>query len=299
MKTGMKKQIFPATGLPGIAMAVLCLAGVAYAPASMAATEKAPTVAVDSFAQHSGDRITYHYRVSNRTPLNIASFTVGLDNLDDAFPDNDVYELQERPSGWSLKFGIPAANYNAPTGWRLNLHPAEEDTTPNAITWAPLNNRSPKFAAGQTLSKFSVTLDKADPGYLSGHAQIVFEEETPTSMRIEIQPIDQTPPALTVHLSPDMLLPLNDKPMAVKANFTVQDDYDRMPRIRLESITTQEPVMTDEILDASLGLDDRYFKIRIDHENETERTYIVTYSATDASGNQTMASATFTVAGQH
>jgi hypothetical protein len=281
-----------------MSLAVLCLAGMAYAPASMAVTEKAPTVAVDSFAQYSGDRITYHYRVSNRTPLNIASFTVGLDNLDDAFPDNDVYELQERPSGWSLKFGIPAANYNAPTGWRLNLLPAEEDTTPSAITWAPLNDRSPKFAAGQTLSKFSVTLDKADPGYLSGHAQIVFEEETPTSMRIEIQPIDQTPPALTVHLSPDTLLPLNDKPMAVKASFTVQDDYDRMPRIRLESITTAEPVVTDEILDASLGLDDRYFKIRIDNENETERTYIVTYSATDASGNQTMASATFTVAGQ-
>lgn len=299
MKTGMTKRIFSTSGMSGMGMAVLFLAGVAYAPASLSKTEKASTVAVDSFAQHSGDRITYHYRVSNRTPLNIASFTVGLDNRDDAESDNDIYELQERPSGWGLKFGIPAASYNAPTGWRLNLLPAEEDTIPNAIAWAPLNDRSPKFAAGQSLSKFSVTLDKADPGYLSGHAQIVFEGETPTSMRVEVQPIDHTPPALTVHLSPDTLLLQNDKPMAVKANFTVQDDYDKMPQIKLESITTEDPVVIDEILDASLGLDDRYFKIRIDNEDDRNRTYIVTYSATDASGNQTMASATVMVGEQH
>lgn len=295
MKTGMTKRIFSASGLPGLA--VLCLAGVAYAPVGLSQTEKTPTVAVDSFAQHSGDRITYHYRVSNRTSLNIASFTVGLDSRDDTEPGNDIYELQERPSGWGLKFGIPAASYNAPTGWRLNLLPAEEDTTPNAIAWAPLNDRSPKFAAGQSLSKFSVTLDKADPGYLSGHAQIVFEDETPTSMRVKVQPIDHTPPALMVHLSPNTL-PLQDgKPMAVKASFTVQDDYDKMPQIRLESITTAESV-TDEILDASPGLDDRYFKIRIDNDNGSDRTYIVTYSATDASGNQSMASATVIVGKQ-
>ncbi|HEY0665637.1 MAG TPA: hypothetical protein VGD24_06195 [Gallionella sp.] len=293
----MTKQSRSSASLPGMILAALCLASTAYAPATLAAAAaaKTPNVAVDSFAQHTGDRITYSYYVSNRTPSNIISFAVGRDSRKDADPDNDIYELQEYPSGWNLKFGVPAASYNAPTGWRLNLLPPEADTLPYAIAWEPLNDRSPKFAAGQSSGKFSVTLDKADPNYLTGSALILLDGETPTGMSVPIRSLDHTPPTLTVTLSPNILPPENGKPVAINANFTVQDDYDKMPQIKLESITAAESGMTDEILDASPGLDDRYFKIRIDDGKSDNRIYTVTYSATDASGNQAMASATVTV----
>lgn len=295
MKPQMTELPLATTGLPG--MFLLCLAVAAYAPATHAAAAKTPNVAVDSYAQHTGDRITYHYYVANRTPSNVVSFAVGRDSRKDADPGNDIYELQEHPSGWNLKFGIPAASYNGPTGWRLNLLPPDEEEPPYAIAWEPLNDRSPKFAAGQSVGKFSVTLDKADPNYLTGQALIMLDGETPTSMSAPIRSLDHTPPVLSVTLSPNILPMQNDKPMAINASFTVQDDYDKMPQIRLESITAAESV-TDEILDANPGLDDRYFKIRTNKENESKRTYIVTYSATDASGNQAMAAATITV-GEH
>jgi hypothetical protein len=78
-------------------------------------------------------------------------------------------------------------------------------------------------------------------------------------------------------------------------SFTIKDDYDRMPEIKLESITANEPLEANDIRDASFGLDDRYFKFRAESKSTAGRIYTVTYSATDASGNQTTASATVTV----
>jgi hypothetical protein len=45
----------------------------------------------------------------------------------------------------------------------------------------------------------------------------------------------------------------------------------------------------------SLGLDDRYFKFLAESKSTSGRIYTVIYSATDASGNQALASATVRV----
>ena len=310
MKQGRTTQIIGLTGLAG-----LYLAGIAYAPACLAREEKPPSVYVGVHAQHAGDKIVYYYRVANNTPQNIASVTIGRDNRDDGSPVNDIYELLELPSGWNLKFGVPTTSYNAPTGWRVSMAVPDEETLnkalpdkitgPHAITWEPLNEKSPKLLAGQSMSKLSITLDKTDTSYLTAHARITFTEGSLTSLSVPIHRLDNTPPTLTVNLSPNTLLMQHDSAFgpeirrrvaAVKAALTVQDDYDPMPQIKLESITASEPVVAGDILDASLGLDDRYFKLRTVSEDATDLIYTVTYSATDASGNQTLASATVTVA---
>ena len=319
MKQGKTKQIIGLT-----CWTALYLAAAAYAPVGQAREETPPTVSVGVHAQHAGDKIVYYYRVTNNTQQNVAAVSIGRDNRDDGNPANDIYELLERPSGWNLKFGVPTTSYNAPTGWRVSMAtPDEEDpdkegqekvtpdkatpdkvTMAHAVTWEPLNEKSPKLFAGQSMSKLSITLDKADTNYLTGHAFITFTEGSLTSLSVPLQRLDNTPPTLTVNLSPNTLLSQNNKDSspelglraaAIKASFTIQDDYDHMPQIKLESITANEPVEAGDILDASLGLDDRYFKLRPVRMGETDRVYTVIYSATDASGNQTLASATVTV----
>ncbi|MGA7749708.1 MAG: hypothetical protein WCA63_06125, partial [Gallionella sp.] len=151
------------------------LAGMAYATMTFATgglanAETMPTVNVGVYAQHSAGKIVYYYRVTNNTQQTIAAVAIGLDDQNDGNPSNDVYELHELPSGWNAKFGIPATSSNSPTGWRVSVvdTPEKEGIT-HAVSWEPLNDRTPKLLPGQTLTKMSVALDKAENNYMTGH----------------------------------------------------------------------------------------------------------------------------------
>lgn len=294
------------------------LTSLAHASVEAVPAEPPPPVKVDVFAQHSGGKISYHYRVFNNSQQDISSVSIGLDSRNDENPGNDIYELYELPSGWNPRFGIPSTSSNSPTGWRVNITTPDMPTpgmitldmttptenSPHAITWEPLNQNTPKLFAGQTLAKMSVAVDKPDTNYLTGHARVTFTEGNPSSLTVPLESLDNTPPSLTVNLSPNILrLPDNKtsspqpsrKAIAVHVSFTLKDDYDRKPEIKLESITANEPLEPDDIGDASFGLDDRYLLLRADLKGDVDRVYTVTYSATDASGNQTLASSTVTV----
>ena len=254
--------------------------------------------AVGVYAQHAGGKIIYHYRVTNNSAQNITAVVIGRNNQNDGNPDNDVNELVELPAGLNSKLGIPSTSATSPTGWRVSVIAPEENQT-HAITWEPLNDRSPKLGAGQTASKMSIAVDKADNHYLSSHALITFADGNPVNITVPLERLDNTPPSLTVILSPDKLISQSNKLVAINTSFLIRDDYDRMPEIKLESITANEPLAANDIRDASFGLDDRYFKFLAETKNiknSVGRVYTVTYSATDGSGNQTLASATVTVA---
>ena len=253
-----------------------------------------PDVAVGVYAQHSGGKIFYHYRIINNSKQTITAITIGRDNQNDGNPNNDVNELHGLPSGWNSKLGIPTTSSNSPTGWRASVIAPEENEN-HAITWETMNDRSPKILAGQTMNKMSIALDKADNNYLSGHAVITYSDGNPINLTVPIERLDHTPPNFTVNLNPDTLIAQSVRAVAIHASFTVKDDYDRMPEIKLESITANEPLETNDIRDASIGLDDRYFKFLAVSRSTAGRIYTVTYSATDASGNQALASATVTV----
>lgn len=270
------------------------LAGLVFAFGGTTLAEPLPAVKADVFAQHSGGKIVYHYRVFNSSPQDIAAVSIGLDSKNDGNPNNDIYELFELPSGWNTKFGIPSTSSNSPTGWRVSMTKPEESST-HAITWEPLNANTPRLLTGQSLTKMSVAVDKADTNYLTGHARVTFTEGTPVNLTVPLERLDNTPPTLTVILTPNIIRSTNNKPVPVKASFMVKDDYDRKPEIKLESITANEPLGPDDVRDASFGLDDRYLLLRAEHKIFADRIYIVTYSATDASGNQAIASAAVTV----
>jgi len=270
-------------------LAVTSLTSLAFASQACASN----AVAVGVYARHYGGKISYHYRVTNNSQQNITAVTIGRDDQNDGNPNNDVNELVGVPSGWNAKLGIPSTSSNSPTGWRVSMI-APEENVDHAIAWEAMNDHSPRILTGQTVNKMSVSLDKPDNSYLSGHALVTFSDGNPTNLTVPIDRLDNTPPSLTVILSPDTIVS-QSKLVAIKASFILKDDYDRMPEIKLESITANEFLEANDIRDASYGLDDRYFKLLAASKSMGGRIYTVTYSATDASGNQTIASATVTV----
>lgn len=269
----------------------------AYAPISIAEEPlPLPTlVKVGVFARHLGGKIVYHYRVINNLPQTIDAVSIGRNSKNDEDANNDVWELIEMPSGWHPKLGIPAANSNSPTGWRVSVSSPEKGDT-HAILWEVINDKSPALDGGQTLSKMSVSLDKADINYLTGHAMVHFTNRYPATYTVPIEQLDVNPPSLSMNMNPGTIRSPDNKIMPVNVLFTIKDDdYDHLPEIKLESITANEPLEPGDIRDASFGIDDRHIKLRAAHNGATDRIYTVTYSATDASGNQTIASATVTV----
>ena len=272
------------------------LASMAFADAGISSANNPPpaAVSVGAYARHSGGKIVYHYRVVNRSQQNIVAVTIGRDNQNDANPNNDINELLDLPAGWNSKLGIPSTSSTTPTGWRVSVI-APEDKATHAIAWETLNDRSPMILTGQTVTKMSISLDGPDNNYLSGHALITYADGNPVNLTVPIDRLDVTPPSLTVILTPDTIVPQSDKLVAIKASFIVKDDYDRLPEIKLESITANEPLEAGDIRDVSIGLDDRYFKFLAKSNSLSGRIYTVTYSATDASGNQTIASASVKV----
>lgn len=286
MKRSLAIRIYGLTGVIGMALSTL-----AY---SNEAQDTHPPVSVGVYAQHSGDKIVYYYRLSNNSQQIINAIVIGRNNQNDGNPNNDVNELVDLPSGWNAKLGIPSTSANSPTGWRASVI-APEQFEAHAISWEPLNDRSPKLLPGLTMGRMSVSLDRPDDYYLSGHAMITFSEGNPINLTVPLDRLDVTPPSLTVILSPDTLVSESNKMVAIKASFIIKDDYDHAPAIKLESISANEYLDAGDIRDASFGLDDRYFKLLAEDKSLLGRIYTVTYSATDASGNQTIASATVNV----
>lgn len=305
-KLKWKQKICLALGL------ALVLTGVPAGICMAAEPASAPPVKAEVYAKHVGNKIVYHYRVFNNSPRNIAAISIGRDSRNDDNPDNDFWELTELPSAWNIKFGIPSASSNSPMGWRVSLSTPSEDSNTHAITWEISNDKSPVLGSGESLAKMSIALDKADTGHLTGHAMVTFSEGRPApaakgspasagksaaaTLTVPLDMLDTVPPTLAVAVTPNTIWPADNKLVPVNVSFPEKDDYyDHLPEIKLESIIANEPIEPDDIRDASYGIDDRHVKLRAKRNGSTDRIYTITYSATDASGNQTLASATVTV----
>jgi hypothetical protein len=115
--------------------------------------------------------------------------------------------------------------------------------------------------------------------------------------------VDTTPPKLTVTVSPASLGPPSHKLVPITATVVATDTCDADPVVRLVSIVSNEPDnglgdgdQPDDIQGATLGADDRDFLLRRERSGTgSGRTYTITYSATDASGNTAVRQATVTV----
>lgn len=112
---------------------------------------------------------------------------------------------------------------------------------------------------------------------------------------------DATAPTLSAQASPDQLWPPNHKYVTVEAATLVSDDRDPSPTVELVSLTSNEPDDAPGDADGNTRndiviVDDDTFQLRAERsEDGTGRIYTITYQATDACGNVTLATATIEV----
>ena len=296
-----------------------------FATINLAQAGTQPSVTVKSYAQHMGNNIVYNYLVTNLGTTPLTEINIGCncpedftDNSPDPVPQLIIYPIDYV---FSPKGRASPGSYSAPSGWKG--HDVEYDEIGYfSFKFATPFQSGISLLPGQT-GNFSITTPKEDKrgyfigtyamspegaayyynmnrrGYLTGNFSY-FDEDTDGKVKdfsYPMQLIDQTPPMLTVKLSPNTIWPPNDKLVSITAAITVSDNYDPSPDIKLESITSNETLSANDIQDALLGTDDRQFSLVAKRagSNLAGRIYTVTYSATDASGNKATASATVTV----
>ncbi len=162
------------------------------------------------------------------------------------------------------------------------------------------NDGTADILAGQTASGFSVITPQPDNAYLNGHWTVFFSDSTIASALLVLDdnpvPVDNTPPSITVALTPSSMWPPDGTMYTITAIVSAHDDQDPNPAIKLVSITCNEPLESGDVA-ANIGADSRTFSLRSTRlgQDKTGRIYTVTYSATDASGNTATATATVTV----
>jgi uncharacterized repeat protein (TIGR01451 family) len=155
-------------------------------------------------------------------------------------------------------------------------------------------------------TQYSVPAD-ACPMDLVSTAQVEYQdlagEEFAKTAKAVTKVLDIVPPKLTLALSQTRLWPPDHKLITINASISVTDNCDPNPRVRLVSVTSNEPDnglgdgdTANDVQGAALGTDDRTFQLRAERSGRgTGRVYTVTYEASDASGNTTTQQQTVTV----
>jgi Bacterial Ig domain len=123
-------------------------------------------------------------------------------------------------------------------------------------------------------------------------ADAVGNEQASGAVQVRVDN-DITPPRLTVSAAPPYLWPPNGQMVPVRVFVSVSDDRDPAPRVTLVSIACDDGcVAASSVAGAAFGTSDLDFSLAAARQgNGTGRTYTITYDATDAAGNRTVASA--------
>lgn len=110
------------------------------------------------------------------------------------------------------------------------------------------------------------------------------------------QPVDRTPPTLSVALSP-VTIKVSNKFETVNATLTLKDLVDKAPTAKLVSIISDanDFSFAKDVANATLGKDDRSFRLLAKRTGNKDRVYKITYEASDAAGNKTSVTQTVTV----
>jgi hypothetical protein len=122
-----------------------------------------------------------------------------------------------------------------------------------------------------------------------------FGEIDVDALRVEI--VDTTAPGLAVDVSPTELWPPNHRLVPVVASFSASDACGEVA-VTLAAVTSSEPDdgvgdgdTRNDIQGAAIGSADVAFDLRAERSGSGPgRTYVVTYTGSDASGNVTVAS---------
>lgn len=243
----------------GVFLGFLTLA----APCAAAAQDYPARVAV--YAAHQGGNVMYHYDVRNNGPAEIRRFFIGCDcrSLLNAIPELQVLPLGaavQRTDDFGSRFRLAPDATRQPAGWRARVvQPA--GASGYWVEWyMPAARPNAGIAAGQSLGGFTVVIPGADDAYLSGQYTVV-PEGAISAVSAPLALLDTEAPTLSLEARAAPI----EEGAAVRVVATAKDDRDPEPRIVVESMGRAD--------------------------TPGAPAYAIVYSATDASGNRTTASA--------
>ncbi len=110
--------------------------------------------------------------------------------------------------------------------------------------------------------------------------------------------LDNTPPVLTLSVTPDVLWPPDHQMVEITAKVSATDDRDPDPEVDLVSITSNEDQndLGDGNTESDIVVENGTIYLRAERSGlGNDRIYTITYRARDAAGNTSTASATVTV----
>ncbi len=204
--------------------------------------------------------------------------SAGYANLIDTFVGSDAYSFVFQGQSGYLDHALAspslAAQATGATEWHIN---ADE---PIVLDYN-LEFKSPNH---------QVTLYNPGPYRSSDHDPLVVGLN-----------LDQTPPTLSVSVSPNVLWSPNHKYRTVNATVSVSDNVDPSPTLTLVSVTSSEDDNAPGEEDGNTTNDivivnDFRFRLRAERSDTgTGRIYTITYRATDAHGNISVVAVTVTV----
>ena len=276
------------------------------------------------------DGVTYYYTITNNSWTNVtrpavtSRIEIGRD------PSRDEPELTGLPptpdptSGMLMYPGNGVLAMTAPAGW-VGDQSGTEGYPGHTLTWETANGGTGTgdrgLLPGQSMT-VSVTRAEANPSYLGvphsrpeGYARTHYVISTNDGVQaygmVELDAsADTIPPMLSVTLSPSTIAAsppgrvyIVAPTFAVSVAITATDNADSAPAIRLESMTLNGAPYTAKLYSLSgrqpdpaqvavFGTDDRAFRLLLP---SSAAVYTVTYSATDVTGNKTLATGTIKV----
>lgn len=267
---------------------------------AFATAQTTSPVTVTAWGMHYGGWVVYKYQVKNQGALPIDDFFIGFyPPTDTADGDAELKVGPYYPGGQSL--WLPPSVSQSPVGWGVYLSFPDESAT-FSLRWIeagyykkhrpkaheadmPIVQNPPNvIPAGATWDQFSVTLPKPDYAYVQGHANLFYGDNEIT---VQMEKGDSIKPTLKVEIEK---VRKEDGFLTLHVEVEAKDNYDPLPDVALESITADQPLNAgDVVTEAYKG--ESQIKVR----NVPGRTYQISYSATDASGNKTISSAFVTV----
>lgn len=276
-------------------------------------SEAAVPIKINAYAIHFGGQVVYRYQVQNNSVSTIYQVELGL--------QTEMNGLEELP-------GLPWSNnptyFNADAAVMLPLNECkpffgmdcfinviqfESMTKPRSIIYMSGAESNPqhilgmeniKAGASSSVAELYVPAAHQSTGYLTATGRVSLLDNLPknpdgsfiTSVDVPFTKLDTTPPVLTVTLNPAPISAAQRGQMIpVTATITVKDDYDPAPEIKLVSIQTQGGFKPSDAPGALIGADSRSFQLNSTPYSPTvPRAYVLVFSATDASGNETRVS---------
>lgn len=227
---------------------------------------------VSVYAEHHAGNLVYKYEVRNNGPGELRAFYIGCDCP--LRRDEGVAQLHELPPGAQpaaaaaagSHIDIPATATTQPPGWRVQLL-RPRNSNNHWLAWRmPAARANAGLGSGQNLSGFSITVPQADRAYLDGnYSAHVLHNGRYLVLTAPLTLLDTTPPSLSLQALP---VGANSAAGSVRIRASAKDDRDPEPRVAVESLE------------------------RLNTAAPGQRRYVVSYSATDASGNRSIASTT-------